>query len=46
MVQTGKKQEHKFPDVEHTSPIRNTSDTLSSMLNNRTLRDITQFLDP
>ena len=46
MVQTENKSEHKIPKVEHTSLIRNTSDKLSSMLNNRTLRDITQLLDP
>ena len=46
MVQTKNKPEHKFPNVEHTSPIRNTSDKFSSTLNNRTLRDITQLLDP
>ena len=48
MVQTEQlnKPEHKFPNVEHTSPIRNTSDKLFSMLNNRILRDITQLLDP
>ena len=46
MVQTENKSEHKFPNVEHTSPNRNTSDKLFSMLNDRTLRDITQLLDP
>ena len=46
MVQTENKSEHKFLHVEHKLPIRNTSDKLSSMVNNRTLRDITQLLDP
>ena len=30
----------------HSSPIKNTPDKLSSVLNNRTLRDITNLLDP
>ena len=42
MVQADHKTEHK----SHTSPIRNTPDKLSSVLNNRTLRDITNLLDP
>ena len=42
MVQHESKTEHK----SHTSPIRNTPDKLSSVLNNRTLRDITNLLDP
>ena len=42
MVQNEPKTEHK----SHTSPIRNTPDKLSSVLNNRTLRDITNLLDP
>ena len=44
MVQAEQKTEHK----SHTSPIKNTSDKLSSVLNNRTLRDITNLnlLDP
>ena len=42
MVQTELKTEHK----SHTSPIRNTPDKLSSVMNNRTLRDITSLLDP
>ena len=42
MVQHEPKTEHK----SHTSPIRNTTDTLSSVLNNQTLRDITNLLDP
>ena len=41
MVQAEHKAEHK----SHTSPIRNTPDKLSSVLNNRTLRDITNLLD-
>ena len=45
MVQTENKAEHK-PLVEQTAPICTTSDKLSSILNNRTLRDITQLLDP
>ena len=42
MVQAEQKSEHKVP----TSPIKNTPDKLSSVLNNRTLRDITNLLDP
>ena len=42
MVQAEHKTEHK----SHTSPIRNTPDKLSSVLNNRTLRDILNLLDP
>ena len=42
MVQAEHKTEHK----SHTSPIRNTPDKLSSVMNNRTLRDLTSFLDP
>ena len=41
-----KKAEHKPPPIEHTSSIRNTPGTLSSVLNNRTLRDITHLMDP
>ena len=41
MVQNEPETEHK----SHTSPIRNTPDKLFSVLNNRTLRDIT-LLDP
>ena len=37
-----KKTKHK----SHSSPIKNTPDKLSSVLNNRTLRDITNLLDP
>ena len=39
MVQTENTSEHKPPPIEHTSPIHNTSEKLSSVLNNRTLRD-------
>ena len=46
MVHFENKPEHKFANVEHTSPIRCTSYKHSSMLNNRILRDITQLLDP
>ena len=46
MVQTENKSEQKPPLLEHTSPIRNTSGKYSSLLNNSTLRDITQLLDP
>ena len=42
MVQADQNLEHKSP----TSPIKNTSDKLSSVLNNRTLREITNLLDP
>ena len=42
MVQTEHKTEHK----SQTSPIRNTPDKFSSVINNRTLRDITNLLDP
>ena len=41
MVQTEQKVEHKPPPFEHTSPIRNTPEKLSSVLNNRTIKDIT-----
>ena len=46
MVQTENKSQHKPPLIEHTSPIRTTSEKLSSILNIRTLPDITQLLDP
>ena len=46
MVQTENKAEHKPPLFEHTSPIRNTPEKLSLVLNNRTLRDKTHLLDP
>ena len=42
MVQAEHKTEHK----SHTSPIRDTPDKLSSVMNNRTLRDLTNLLDP
>ena len=42
MVQAEHKTEHK----SHTSPIRNTPDKLSTVMNNRTLRDPTNLLDP
>ena len=42
MVQAEQKTEHK----SHTSPIKNTHDKLSSVLNIRTLRDITNLLEP
>ena len=42
MVQAEQKTEHK----SHSSPIKNTPDKLSSVLNNRTLRDITNLLEP
>ena len=45
MVQTEQKAEHKPPPIEHTSPIRNTPEKLSSVLKNRTIRDITHLLD-
>ena len=41
MVQTEHKTEHK----SDTSPIRNTPDNFSSVMNNRTLRDNTNLLD-
>ena len=46
MVETEQKAEHKLPPIEQTSSIRNTHEKLSSVLNNRTLRDITLLLDP
>ena len=42
MVQTEHETEHK----SHTSLIRNTPDKLSYVMNNRTLRDINNLLDP
>ena len=42
MVQAEQKTEHKSP----SSPLKNTPDKVSSVLNNRTLRDITNLLDP
>ena len=46
MVQTEHKAEHKPPPIDYTSHIRNTPEKLSSVLNNRTHRDITHLLDP
>ena len=42
MEQTEQKTEHK----SHSSPIENAPDKLSSVLNNRTLRDMTNLLEP
>ena len=42
MVQAEQKSEHKIP----SSPTKNTPEKLSSVLNSRTLRDITNLLDP
>ena len=42
MVQAEQKTEHK----PHSSPMKITPDKLSFVLNNRTLRDITNLLDP
>ena len=41
-VQAEQKTEHK----SHSSPIKNTPDKLSYVLNNRTLRDMTNLLEP
>ena len=46
MVQTEQKAENKPPPNEHTSPIRNTPEKFSSVLNTRTIKDITHVLDP
>ena len=46
MVETEYKAKHKPPPIEHTSPIRKIPEKPSSVLNNRTLRDITHLLDP
>ena len=46
MVQTEQKAEHKPPPIEQTSPIRNTPKKLPSVLNIRTLRIISDLLDP
>ena len=46
MVQTERKAEHEQAPIEHTSPIRNAPEKLSSVLNNRTIRDTTHLLDP
>ena len=42
MVQTEQEAEHKT----HPSPIKNTPDKLTAVLNNRTFRDITSILEP
>ena len=42
MVQAEQKSEHKIP----SSPIKNTPEKLSFVLNNRTLRDKTKLLEP
>ena len=42
MIQAEQKTEHK----SHSSPIQNTPDKLASVLHSRTLRDITNLLDP
>ena len=42
MVQAEQKTEYK----SHSSPIKKTPDKLSSVLNNRTLRDMTNLLEP
>ena len=42
LVQAEQKTEHK----SHASPIKNALDKLSSVLNNRTLRDMTNLLEP
>ena len=42
MVQAEQKTEHK----SHSSLIKNAPDKLSSVLNNRTLRDMTSLLEP
>ena len=42
MVHAEQKTDHKT----HSSPIKNTPDKLSSVLNNRTLRDMTNLLEP
>ena len=46
MVQNENKSEHKPPPIEHTSPKRNTPEELSSILHNRTLRGLTQLINP
>ena len=43
-IPTEQKADHKPPPIEYTLPIRNTSETFSSVFNNRTLRDITHLL--
>ena len=44
-VQTEHKAEHKPPPIEHTSPLRNIPEKFSSVLKNRTLRDVTHLLE-
>ena len=48
MVQPEQKAKYKPPPIvwKHTSPIRNTPENFSSVLNNRTIEDITHLLDP
>ena len=46
MVQAEDKSGHQPPPTEHTLPIRNTPEKLSSVIRNRTIRDITQLLHP
>ena len=46
MFQSETKAEHKPTTTEHTSPIRKTPEELSSVLNNRTITEITHLLDP
>ena len=46
IVQTEQKAEHKTLSTEHTSPIRNTPEKVSYVLNNRTLREINHLLEP
>ena len=46
MVQTENKSEHTLPPAELTSPIRNTSENHSTLLNSCTLRGRTQLFDP
>ena len=45
MVQSEQKAEPKPSPIEHTSPILNIPEKLSSVLNNRTIKDITHLLD-
>ena len=46
MVQAKDKNAYKPSPIEHTSPIRNTPDRLSSVIQFQFIRDITQLLDP
>ena len=43
MVQAEYKSAHKPPPIEHTSRICNTPEKLSSVIQKRTIQDITQF---